>query len=870
MTLPSATYRVQFRNGMTFDRARGLVPYLQLLGISHLYASPIFTATKGSTHGYDVTDANEVDPELGGRAGLDRLTDALSEAGMGLILDIVPNHMAASLENGWWRSVLEFGKHSPFKDYFDIDWSERLTLPQLGKSFDESLAAGELTIAIDEAHGNLALKYYDTLFPLSAESYHLISAKLDDPLLAGMAELAGSVGGDDLHRSLRDMIFEAGDLKSLSGKLAELSKDHALMRRLHAAQHWQLHRWQEASKHLSYRRFFEVTGLVGLRVEDIRVFEESHRLVLDLVRQGQVQGLRIDHIDGLAEPGAYLDRLRSAVGADTYIVIEKILGPGEDLPADWPVQGTTGYEFIAALSGLFVEGNGLQTLDEAYRRLADGNGDFEAGRRTAKRLMVEQNFAGETARLARIAAGLFPELSKEEIADAIRELLIAFSVYRTYGADGLLDARDTGLLKKAEMAAAGHLDYAQALQSIAAILEGRNDNEAAREFRIRFQQLSGPVMAKAMEDTLFYRYNRLLAVNEVGGEPDHMPGGIEAFHLMMQDRARSQPAGLSATSTHDTKRGEDTRSRLYAVSEGAGVFVNAVEHWRRMNESHRIELPDGIAPEPNLEWMLYQALAGAWPEDFDRRHGDALHQRFTAYAEKAIREAKLRTDWTAQNTGYEEAVRTYAAALLSPDNDAFSEDFARVLQPFIEAGYVNSLSQTLIKLTAPGIPDIYQGSEGFDFSFVDPDNRRLPDFEILSGWLAEGGALARLQAAALKQRIIQIGLGLRLEHRGLFAKGDYLPLSVTGSRRDHVVAFARLHDDGNFAITVVPRLMFGWLDPGVLFAGPEFWEDTAISAPSPLHGHKADLLTGKVLEPGSKISLAALLGDQPVALIVPA
>jgi (1->4)-alpha-D-glucan 1-alpha-D-glucosylmutase len=484
--------------------------------------------------------------------------------------------------------------------------------------------------------------------------------------------------------------------------------------------------------------------------------------------------------------------------------------------------------------------------------------------------MVEQNFAGETARLARIAAGLFPELSREEITDAIRELLIAFCVYRTYGADGPLDSRDTGLLKKAEMAAAGHLDYVQALQSIAAILEVRNDNEAAREFRIRFQQLSGPVMAKAMEDTLFYRYNRLLAVNEVGGEPDHMPGGIEAFHLIMQDRARSQPAGLSATSTHDTKRGEDTRSRLYAVSEGAGVFANAIEHWRRMNESHRTELSDGIAPEPNLEWMLYQALAGAWPEEFDRRHGDALQQRFTAYVEKAIREAKLRTDWTAPNTGYEEAVLTYAAALLSPDNDAFSEDFARVLQPFIEAGYVNSLSQTLIKLTAPGIPDIYQGSEGFDFSFVDPDNRRLPDFEILSGWLAEGGALARLQAAALKQRIIQIGLGLRLEHRGLFANGDYLPLSVTGSRRDHVVAFARLHDDGNFAITVVPRLMFGWLDPGVLFAGPEFWEDTAISAPSPLHGLKADLLTGKVLEPGSKISLAALLGDQPAALIVPA
>ncbi|MGM4912853.1 malto-oligosyltrehalose synthase [Rhizobium sp. 768_B6_N1_8] len=869
MTLPSATYRVQFRNGMTFDHACGLVPYLRSLGISHLYASPVFTATKGSTHGYDLTDASEIDPALGGRAGFDRLTETLSEAGMGLILDIVPNHMAASLENAWWRSVLEFGRHSPFADYFDIDWRERLTLPQLGKSFDESVAAGELTITIDEAHGNLAIGYFETLFPLSMESYPLLSAELDDPVLAGMAELTASVDGGDLHRGLRDMIFEAGDLKSLSGKLAALSKDHAFMTRLHGRQHWQLQRWQEASEHLSYRRFFEVTGLVGLRVEDTRVFDESHRLVLDLVRQGQVQGLRIDHIDGLAEPRAYLNRLREAAGADTYIVVEKILGAGEEFPADWPVQGTTGYEFITALSGLFVDGNGLQKLDEAYRRLADGNGDFEAGWRTAKRLMVEQNFAGETARLARIAAGLFPELSMEEITGAICELLIAFSVYRTYGTDGPLDTRDADLLKKAEMVAAGHLDYAQPLQSIAAILEGTIDNEAAREFRLRFQQLSGPVMAKAMEDTLFYRYNRLLALNEVGGEPDHVPGGIEAFHQFMQARRRSQPSGLSATSTHDTKRGEDARARLYAVSEGAGVFADAVEHWRRLNESHRTELTDGAAPEPNLEWMLYQALAGAWPEDFDRHHADALRDRFTAYAEKAIREAKLRTDWTAPNRDYEEAVRTYTAALFSTDNDAFIEDFARVLQPFIEAGYVNSLSQTLIKLTAPGIPDIYQGAEGFDFSFVDPDNRRGPDFETLSGWLAEGGALARLQVAALKQRIIQIGLGLRMERARLFTKGEYLPVDVNGVRSDHVVAFARLHQE-NFAITVVPRLMFGWLDPGVLFAGPEFWEDTAISVPSPMHGLKADLLTGKMLEPGNKISLATLLGDQPAALIVPA
>ncbi|MBB3593830.1 (1-_4)-alpha-D-glucan 1-alpha-D-glucosylmutase [Rhizobium sp. BK529] len=869
MTLPSATYRIQFRNGMTFDSACELVPYLKSLGISHLYASPIFSATTGSTHGYDMTDANEIDPVLGGRAGFDRLTAALSKVGMEVILDIVPNHMAASLENAWWRSVLEFGRQSPFADHFDIDWSERLTLPQLGKSFDECLTEDELTIVVDEARGNLAIAYYDTLLPLSRRSYAMLVQKLDDPILTGMTELAGSSDGDALHRGLRDLIFEAGDFARLKEGLAVLSQDQQFMRELHKAQHWQLQPWQEASRHLSYRRFFEVTGLVGLRVEDPKVFEASHRLVLELVRQGQVQGLRLDHIDGLAEPTAYLQRLRQAVGTDTYIVVEKILGAGEELPTSWPVEGTTGYEFIATLSELFVESGGLQTLNTAYRRLAAGNGDFEEGRRAAKTLMVERNFAGETGRLTQIAHGIFPELAEETIAQAIRELLIAFPVYRTYGADGPLDARDAAFLQTAVASAGGHVHDSETLERIAAILEGPVDDNSAREFRMRFQQLSGPIMAKAMEDTLFYRYNRLLAMNEVGGEPDHAPGGVDAFHLMMKDRQQSQPFGVSTTSTHDTKRGEDARARLYILSEGADVFANAIEHWCRLNASHRKELPDGAAPEPNIEWMLYQALAGAWPKDFDRRHADGLRERFSDYVEKAIREAKLRTDWTASNSDYEEAVRSYAAALLSPENDAFLEDFARVMQPFIEAGYINSLSQTLIKLTAPGIPDIYQGAEGFDFSFVDPDNRRPPDFDRLANWLAEGAPIARLQAEALKQRVIQIGLKLRLQHEALFTRGEYLPLLVNGTRRDHVVAFARLLDD-DFAITVVPRLMFGWLDPGVLFAGPEFWEDTAISVPSPLHRLKADLLTGKMLEPGSEISLAALLGDQPAALIGPA
>ncbi|MEB3044082.1 malto-oligosyltrehalose synthase [Rhizobium mulingense] len=867
MTVPTATYRIQFRNGMTFDDASRLIPYLKTLGISHLYASPIFTAVSGSTHGYDVTDANEIDPALGGRAGFDRLTERLASAGMGLVLDIVPNHMAASPENAWWRDVLAFGRQSAYARHFDIDWGEPLTLPQLGQEFEEALAAGELRLVLDETHGNFALAYFETLLPLNPSSYGAVANRLDDPVATRMAEAAAVTSGEDFARALRDILFEGGDRATLRRKLEDVSSDREFLRDLHDEQHWRLTHWKEAARHLSYRRFFEVTGLVGTRVEDPRVFEDMHRLVLELVRNGKVQGLRIDHVDGLAEPKAYLDRLRAAVGPDTYIVVEKILGAGEVLPESWPVAGTTGYEFIAALSDLFIDASGLRILDNAYRGLAGEAGDLDEGRRLAKQQMVERNFAGETGRLVAMAAGIFPEINREEIATAVRELLIAFPVYRTYGDGGPLSWHDSAVLAATASQVMPQLDR-RALDHVLKLLEGKIDGDAAHEFRIRFQQLSGPVMAKATEDTLFYRYSRLLAANEVGGEPGKPPEGPDGFHRRMAERARLQPHGLSTSSTHDTKRGEDARARLYVLSEGADVFAQAVERWRHMNLSWLKNLPGGAAPEPNTEWMLYQALAGVWPEEFDRAQGDDLRVRFTDYAVKAVREAKLRSAWTEQDGAYEEAITAYAAALVSPDNDAFLEDFERVLQPFIAAGYVNSLSQTLLKLTAPGIPDIYQGSEGFDFSLVDPDNRRPVDYTRLTAWLDEAGPIAKLQAAALKQRIIAIGLQLRQRHPVLFAKGDYLPLKTTGSRRDHVLAFARVHNS-EFAITVAPRLMFGWLDPGVLFAGPEFWEDTSIAVPSPLHGLKADLVTGKTIEPGGSISLAALLGSQPLGLVSP-
>jgi (1->4)-alpha-D-glucan 1-alpha-D-glucosylmutase len=817
---PTSTYRIQFRNGMTLDRAAEFVPYLKALGISHLYASPIFTATSGSTHGYDVTDCNEIDPAIGGRDGFERLSAALQGAGLGLILDIVPNHMAASTENAWWANVLRYGPNSKYASYFDLDWAERLTLPILGKPFEEALADDEIRLVRDTQSGEWSLAYYETQLPLDPQS---------------VAEIGGG------------------------------AEDKAVIARIHAAQHWCLTCWKEAPRHLSYRRFFEVTGLVGLRVEDEAVFADSHRLALDLVQSGKVDGLRLDHIDGLADPAAYLTRLREKTGSETYIVVEKIFGHGETLPKSWPVDGTTGYEFITALSNLYIAGNGIEELAEAYAGLSPETSNFSDGLRAAKMLMAERNFEGEVSRLVRIARSVHPHIKESYLAEAIRELLVAFPVYRTYGRAGKMDAENCAVLDTVASLAAKHVSDRQALDAVTSLIGNGSTSE---EFQRRFQQLSGPVMAKAMEDTLFYRHNRLLAANEVGGEPDKRPGGVDGFHSQMQERAKLQPHGLSATSTHDTKRGEDARARLYSLSEAPDLWTRGVERWRKMNRDSVVELPAGPAPEPNSEWMLYQALAGIWPPPERPRQGEleALTDRFVAYTEKAIREAKLGTSWNEQNAEYEEAVKGYAATLTSSGRPAFQADFSEVLAPLAAAGYVNSLSQTVIKLTAPGIPDFYQGAEVFDFSLVDPDNRRPLETADLVGLLATGGSSAELDARALKQRIIAIGLHLRKRQPALFAEGQYLPLAVSGIRRDHVVAFARVLA-GNFAITVAPRLLLGSLTSGQLFSDPGFWGDTTIHFPGVLQGRKRDLLNEAMFEPGEAIPVSKLLGVQAVALI---
>ena len=797
--IPSSTYRIQFRNGMTFDRVVDLIPYMKDLGISHLYASPVFTATTDSTHGYDVTDPNEIDPAIGGRAGFDRMAAALRQAGMGLILDIVPNHMSTSLENRWWRDVIENGKQSRYAAFFDIDWSRPLTLPFLGDTFEAELERGAITLKRDSVTEKAALVYYDTAYPLNPGTY---------------------------------------------------SEDKSIAE-IHEAQSWRLMSWREAPKQLSWRRFFEITGLVGVRVEDEAVFADTHRLILELVHAGVVDGLRIDHVDGLADPLAYLQRLRAATGPDCYITVEKILAKGEQLPPEWPVSGTTGYEFIASLAEVLVDDNNLSRLETIHAETLGAPVDTHEELRKAKGLMTDRNFEGEFTTLLAIACELArhngAEVQRDDIRHALRELLIAFPVYRTYGTGEGLTPADVALLGRV---VASVNASEPSLSLIVRILTGdlpEQYRSLASLFRTRFQQLTGPLMAKSVEDTLFFRHNLELALNEVGADPAPRAFSLSRFHQEMRIRLARQPDALLGTSTHDTKRGEDARARLYTLTEAPDLWGESLARWRQMNQTQVRFLNDGTAPNAADTWMIFQALAGVWPASLspDDRDGlQSLETRFLGFLEKALREAKQRTDWIDSNESYESVVLDYARHLLSPDNTLFLHDFSQALQPFIRAGLMNSLSQTVIKLTAPGVPDIYQGSEALNFSLVDPDNRREPDFTALAENLsaADGHIFndeQRWRDGSVKQYVTATLLRLRPHYPELFRYGDWLPLKVTGEREENLIAYARLKD-GEALIVAVPRLAFGVNDDEKL------WVNTTLAIPQELAGKRyRDLFTGE-------------------------
>jgi (1->4)-alpha-D-glucan 1-alpha-D-glucosylmutase len=855
---------------MDFGRARQIVPYLHDLGISHLYASPIMTAASGSTHGYDVTRADEIDPRLGGLDGLRALAGDLHQRGIGLILDIVPNHMAASLENPWWRSVVTWGAESPFSHHFDIDWSEKLTLPFLGKGLEEELSEGAIHLALDPEHDALALRYYDSFYPLHPGTYRDV---LDG--YGTLAIAADSKADPDGTAILSAALAPAGARTALERHLAAVSADPGRLAAIHAAQPWRLTDWKTASRHLSYRRFFEIAGLVGLRVEDPHVFDDSHRLTLDLVREGTVDGLRIDHVDGLADPQGYLERLRTAVGPNVYIVVEKILEKREPFATEWPVQGTTGYEFIATLADALVDEHEGGRLAEAFQPLKseEHRGSYVQEMQASKRQMLSDNFTGEVRRITLLAKDMADsanaDLSRSTLSEAVCALIIALPVYRTYltATTGITE-RDRQLLAAARLEAQDGV-RPEVREAIDFVWELLADDKTCNtmpdcvEFRTRFQQLTGPIMAKALEDTLFYRENAFIALNEVGGDPGKPTGGPAAFHAAMQARARTLRYSLSATSTHDTKRGEDARARLYTLSEAPDRWIAATQRWSSLNARFRRPHGERQVPEPDVEWLIYQSLAGIWPTNEDRAM-DALGARMKLYVEKALREAKTATNWSLPDVEYEQKVIGFIADLLG--HKAFLDDFAETLSPFMDAGLMNALAQTLIKLTAPGVPDIYQGSERSDFSLVDPDNRAL--LQLKSRDVSRKPRATRTSFEDYKQWLIATTLAARENEPIPFAEA-YSPLELTDGNRQ-AIAFMR-GTEKSFAITVVPRLSLGKLRPDALHLTEEAMRGISLRLPAELEGRSVrSLLDGRTFVLGREIALSEVFATEPVALLLSA
>ncbi len=891
-----ATYRLQFREGMDFKTAASLAPYLKKLGVSHLYAAPIFAAADNSTHGYDVTDYNSLDEGLGGVAGFTAMSDALSSADLGLVLDFVPNHMGVSPANHWWEDVLRWGSESRHAPNFDIAWeAEKILVPVLGKPYGEALEAGDLSVRLDEKAGALRFDAAGYGLPIDPRTYGHVFGLLDHPekdRLVRRFSVATPAEADELVERLLEHLEDEAFAAALRQAVTTINADSAALHEFHEAQAWRLAWWRTAREKLTYRRFFEIADLIGVRQESRRVFRESHQLVIRLARERRLDGIRIDHVDGLADPKGYLEQLRQAfqsVRRSPSIHVEKILTGDERLRTSWQIEGTTGYEFITALSGLYVDPAKEAAMSEAYHGFVGEEQDLRAMILRQKRSIFQRNLAGELTALTGLALSVASrglatrDLGPDTMARAIVEVAAALPVYRTYVSVDGVPSRDIAIIDEAVDRAmtSREVEADEPIQFIGRLLKLDFDDGAdiagALDFTRRFQQTTGAVMAKAVEDTVFYRYNRLIALNEVGGEPDHYGADIETFHEAMRIRTEDQPEGLLATSTHDTKRGEDARARLYTLSEAPERWAALVGDFAAILGEHRLEVEPGLqSPDPETEWGLYQSLLGVLPADFDPSDDalrDAIAGRLAAFAEKAVREAKRWTSWTSPAEEYETALADFVAAMLDGGGeDSFIAGFWKAVQPFVAAGALNSLSQTAIKMAAPGVPDVYQGTEFYDFSLVDPDNRRAVDFDARSAVIGAETSLAEdfadWRSGALKARLTSAGLSLRSRMPEFFAAADYVPLAVSGPRAAHVVAFIRRDDDHKAVLLLAPRLALGLLDGGNSpAAAVTGWDDTRVTLPEGLamRGWR-NIFTGETAEPTREFAVAPAFATVPVAI----
>jgi len=908
-----ATQRLQFHKDFTLDDAVPLVPYFAQLGISHLYASPLLAARAGSMHGYDVVDPTTVNPELGGEPALRRLIAALREHDMGLILDIVSNHMAVGgADNPWWLDLLEWGRLSPYSEFFDIQWHSpdpllkgQLLMPFLGSDYGEALQTGTLALHFDAAHGAFYVEHYEHRFLICPRDYAAILGT--DALLKPLSDRFNALAYQDdayaeaawLKQALAERATADEVLHAIEHRLSEFDgRQPDGFERLHQLLEQQAYRlasWRTAADDINWRRFFDVNELGGLRVERSAVFEATHGKIFQLISEGLVDGLRIDHIDGLADPRGYCRKLRRRVDSlsperHLPIFVEKILGEGETLREDWQVDGTTGYEFMNQLSLLQHAPEGFRPLADLWTRHSERPSAFIEEAWLARQQILNGSLAGDFESVAQALLQvarddvMTRDLTLGAIRRALQALIVHFPVYRTYISARGRSERDDVFFLQALAGARSTLSEADwpVLDHLEKWLGGQpwRQRPVGRERKIlkhacvRFQQLTSPAAAKAVEDTAFYRSAVLLSRNDVGFSTEQFSAPVDEFHAVNQQRLQTFPDNLLATATHDHKRGEDTRARLAVLSECAPWYVEQVEHWRTLAAKLR---DDAQSPSAGDELILYQVLLGSWPLDLDLDVED-YQQRLWQWQQKALREAKLQSSWSAPNEAYEQAVEAFLSRLLlSEEGHALRTALATAAQAIAAAGAVNSLAQSLLRLTVPGVPDLYQGDEFWDFSLVDPDNRRPVDFNARQRALNTpadiGELLFNWRDGRIKQALIAQVLALRKADPEIFRHGRYTPLEVTGKHADHVVAFCREHQ-GKQLLVVVPRWSHRLLEnrpekgpqPHV---NAQVWGDTRVKLPfaATTQNWKGLFHTGAVT-PNKELLISTALGDFPVNVFI--
>ncbi|NNJ12154.1 malto-oligosyltrehalose synthase [Chloroflexales bacterium ZM16-3] len=978
---PRATYRLQFHAGFTFADATKIVAYLDDLGVSEAYASPILTPRSGSTHGYDITDHSTLNPDLGGEDGFEQLSAALRARDLGLILDVVPNHMGiGDARNTWWSDVLENGSSSIYARYFDIDWdpvprqlSGKVLLPVLGDQYGVVLDRGELQLRY--ADGAFSVAYWDHRFPLSPRTY-------SDLLTHRLEQLIGAQGADsedvmelqsiitavkylpprsetdperiaernrekEIVKRRLDRLYKASKpvRKAIDATLAEYNGDpgdaHSfdLLDGLLEQQPYRLAFWRVATEEINYRRFFDINDLAAIRVELPEVLDATHQLIFHMLAEGKASGLRIDHPDGLWDPASYFRQLQerclaycAGESADEaaitrqleeqviapaeaagrpprwplYVVAEKILSLGEPLPDDWAVAGTTGYDFLNEVNGIFVDQAARRTIDRLYVDVVGPQPAYANLVNSKKKEIMLVSLSSEINALSHILDELtehnrhYRDFTLNSLTFTIREVIACLPIYRTYiSSPDTVTARDVRYIEHAvrearrrnPRTAAAIFDFLRdtlTLRNLASF--AAEAHEPVLRFVMKFQQLSGPVMAKGVEDTSFYVYNRLVSLNEVGGHPEHFGGTVERMHERAAARASRWPLAMLASSTHDTKRSEDVRARINVISELPREWRQLVTRWGRLNAAKRAAADEAEPmPSRNDEYLLYQTLVGTWPEtDSPTSVPASFKERIAAYMEKATREAKVHTSWINPNPEYDQAVQGFVAGILDGRRSrAFIESIGAFSRKVAFFGRINTLAQTLIKLTAPGVPDIYQGTELWDLSLVDPDNRRPVDYALRARLLAElrertaGGDLAELATELLEQAVdgrvklylIERALGLRRERPALFAEGAYVPLEATGERAEHVVAFARRLGQQE-AISVAPRLSLRLADGEQRPPIAAIWGDTWLPLPDVAMGTAyTNIFTGERLAAQEREGVIGLpmceaLAIFPLALLV--